>query len=49
MKKLVSVWARFAGLLASAALVVGVASSQAACVAWFHQPEVPSDMEKYRK
>lgn len=50
MNKLRKLSLKFAGLLASLALVVGVTSTQATlCVIMFHQPKVPQGMEKYMK
>jgi len=36
-------------ILASLALVFGVAASSAECYWYFHQPKVPQGMEKYKK
>jgi cyclic lactone autoinducer peptide len=36
---------RFGGTIASLALIVGVASANAACIWWFHQPKVPNGMK----
>jgi len=49
MKKLSVVAIRLGGLLASLALVLGVASSNATCVMAFHQPKVPQGMSKFAK
>jgi cyclic lactone autoinducer peptide len=49
MKKLIAMGMKLGGLVASMALVMGVASSQATCVAWFHQPKVPQGMEKFKR
>ena len=47
VKRINSVLIKLGGLLASLALVFGVASSQAACVAFYHQPKVPQGMSKF--
>lgn len=49
MKNMKSAVLKWAGVLASVALVLGTASQQIACVFWFHQPEVPKGMEKFKK
>lgn len=49
MKNLKSAVLKWSGLLASLALVLGTASQQVACFLWFHQPEVPKGMEKFKK
>lgn len=46
MKKLVM---RFAPMLASLALFVGITSVNSPSYLIFHQPKVPSELEKYRK
>ncbi|MDR1156790.1 MAG: cyclic lactone autoinducer peptide [Oscillospiraceae bacterium] len=40
---------RLGGLFASLALVLGVASSQAVCTLWFHQPKVPQGMSRFKR
>jgi cyclic lactone autoinducer peptide len=35
--------------LASLALIVGISSTNAACVWFFHQPKVPNGMRAYKK
>ena len=47
MRKLSAVLVKIGGLLASVALVMGVASSQALCVAVYHQPKVPQGLGKF--
>lgn len=49
MKKLSAVAMKLGGLFASLALVLGVTSSQAVCIALFHQPKVPQGMEKFKR
>ena len=46
MKKFIS---RFAPILASLALFIGVNSVNTPSALVFHQPEVPTGLEKYRK
>ncbi len=46
MKKIVM---RIAPLLASLALFVGISSVNSPSVLIFHQPQVPTGLEKYRK
>lgn len=36
-------------MVASVALSLGIRTVNAACTAWFHQPEVPEGMEKFKK
>lgn len=40
---------KWGGLVASLALFVGVNASTQFCWFWFHQPEVPQGMEKFKK
>ena len=40
---------KMATMVSSLALMLGVASIEPRCVAWFHQPKVPQGMEKFRK
>ena len=40
---------RIGGLIASLALFLGIASSQAACASWYHQPKIPHAMERFKK
>ncbi len=40
---------RFAPLLASLALFIGINSVNSPSVAVLHQPQVPNGLEKYRK
>ena len=40
---------KLGGILASLALIFGIASTQAVCMSWYHQPKVPQGMEKYKK
>ena len=49
MKKLSKIGIKFGGLVASCALLVGVASVNAACPVWFHQPKVPKGMSKFKR
>ena len=49
MKRLVHLGKKMCGLVASFALILGVASVQAPCVAWFHQPKVPQGMSKFKR
>lgn len=46
MRKLNGIVIKVGGLLASCALALGIASSQAACIMIFHQPRVPQGMRK---
>lgn len=46
MKKLVS---KVSKPIASAALRMGKATVNSACFCWYHQPKVPTSMEKYKK
>lgn len=41
--------AKSAAILASLALLMGIASVNAACFCWFHQPVVPEGMKKFKK
>jgi cyclic lactone autoinducer peptide len=47
MKKIRFVLIRLGSLLASIALVMGVVSSQAVCIAFYHQPKVPQGMSRF--
>lgn len=40
---------KIGSLLCTIALAIGVSSVNVACYGWFHQPEVPTGMEKFRK
>jgi len=40
---------RMGTMVSSLALVLGVASFEAACFMFFHQPKVPQGMEKFAK
>lgn len=46
MKKML---VRAGSLLASLALFCGIVSANAPSVMFFHQPEIPESMNKYRK
>lgn len=49
MKKTIEFFARLGSVALSAiAIVVGTASVNSACMFWFHQPEVPKGMDKYK-
>ena len=47
MKRIKGTLIRLGGLLASCALVLGVASTQAACIMIFHQPKIPQGMSRF--
>jgi len=49
MKKFKAILMRFGGLLAAFALMVGVASTSAICIIFYHQPKVPSGMSKFKR
>jgi len=49
MSKPGNVAIKLSTLLASCALIVGVASSAPICFLLFHQPRVPQGMRKYSK
>ena len=49
MKMIEAAMKRLGGFLATFALVFGVASAQATCFAWFHQPKVPQSIYKFGK
>ena len=36
-------------MLTSLALMIGVSSVNDACILWWHQPQVPQGMEKFKK
>lgn len=46
MKKLM---AKFQTILPAFALLLGVAALNSACVATYHQPEISSSLDEYRK
>jgi len=49
LKKFNRIAIKLGGLVASLALIIGVASSQVTCVSIFHQPKVPQGMSKFVK
>lgn len=49
MKKLQRIILKFSGSVAAMALMLGVSSATSACYFWFHQPEMPKGIEKFRK
>ena len=49
MKRVYIIATKLAGLLASIALMLGVASTQAVCVMIYHQPKVPQEMSRFNK
>lgn len=49
MKKLGTLLARWSKVIAPMALVVATLTSNATCVFFSHQPDVPPAMEKYRR
>jgi cyclic lactone autoinducer peptide len=49
MKRLSLAGMKLFGLVASLALALGVASTQAACIMVFHQPKVPQGMGRFVK
>ena len=49
MRKFSELGIKLGGLFAALALVLGVASTNAACFSFFHQPKVPLGMEKFVK
>lgn len=49
MKRLNRVVRKLSSFLAAFALLAGVSSADSACVFWFHQPEMPKAIEKFRK
>ncbi|MDR0914803.1 MAG: cyclic lactone autoinducer peptide [Oscillospiraceae bacterium] len=49
MKKFSSVLLKVSGLVASFALAAGVTTLSSACIFIFHQPKVPTGMEKFKK
>ncbi len=48
MKKIKMLMMKFSKFLPAIALLVGVLASRSACVVYYHQPETPSAMDKYR-
>ena len=49
MAKLKGIMLKWGSLVASLALVFGIASSSVACVCWYHQPQMPKSMDKFKK
>lgn len=49
MEKLKGTFLKWGSLVASLALVLGVTSANVACMCWFHQPEMPKSMDKFKK
>lgn len=48
MKKLGKATKKICALLASFALIMGVASVNVPCILVFHQPKIPRSMQKYK-
>ena len=48
MKKYKSLMIKFGGLITAITLVIGVASTTAQCLLFFHQPKIPPSMNKYK-
>jgi len=49
MVKVKSMLITWGGMVASLALVVGLATTTSACVWWYYQPKVPAGMKKFEK
>ena len=49
MSKIGSTVTKLGGLVAALALIIGVTSSQAMCVAFYHQPKIPQGMSKFSR
>jgi len=49
MSMLRSTVTKLGGLVAALALIVGVASAQAMCVAFYHQPKIPQGISKFSR
>lgn len=49
MKNLKIASLKFAGLVASLALLVAAAASNTACMYWFHQPQAPQGLNRFKK
>lgn len=49
MKKMKSIVAKLSAIVPAMALLIGVMSANSACVIFYHQPEVPSGMDAYRR
>ena len=48
MKKLNTILLKLGGLFAAFALMLGVASTTAMCIIFYHQPIVPVGIEKFK-
>jgi cyclic lactone autoinducer peptide len=49
MMKIKGVLLKMTGAIAALALFMGIASSQAACALWFHQPAIPKEMKRFMR
>jgi len=50
MSKVKDTIARIAGIaLSFVTIAVGALSVNSACIIWFHQPEVPQGMDKFKR
>ncbi|MGL4607918.1 MAG: cyclic lactone autoinducer peptide [Eubacteriaceae bacterium] len=49
MKLKNKIFIRCGSLVASLALLIGVSTTNSACIFWLHQPEEPEEMKKYKK
>jgi len=47
MKRFNAIIVKYGGALATFALALGIASTSAKCVFFFHQPKVPEGMSKF--
>lgn len=49
MKKVKKLVAKLSAIVPAIALLIGIMSANSACLVYFHQPEVPSAMDAYRR
>lgn len=49
MKKVKNLAAKLSAFVPAIALLIGVMSANSACLIYYHQPEVPSGMDAYRR
>lgn len=48
-KKLFNLMAKFSALIPALALFISIATTESACITFYHQSEVPSELDEYRK
>ena len=49
MKNLSAIVIKWSSVIASMALTIGLSSATAACYWWFNQPNMPKELENFKK